>query len=141
MCYYSLLGLEKKTMKNHNRLWLLSLMLLALCSTSCVGTSSGLTNQFSHYGGSTEIQLASKNFKVIKHVKGASKAVFILGFGGKKEGLVAQAKEAMLKEAGLEGTSRSVINITIEQISSFNFFLIRTKRIVASGTVIEFENN
>ncbi|PHR86034.1 MAG: hypothetical protein COA80_19995 [Leeuwenhoekiella sp.] len=104
-----------------------------------------LTSCASHYGlpknynqNTTEVVLTKKNFKVVELVKGEAQATYILGIGGlAKNGLVAEAKAKMLQSAGMEGTSRSVINEVVE-VKTSGFFLVSKYKVIVSAQIIEF---
>ena len=109
-----------------------SLVLFSGC-----GISSGLHNQLSVQGANTNVVLQKNNFKVLGTVSGTSDATYVLGVGLNKNTLIAQAKQQMLDNAKLEGASKAVINVTVEE--HVTFILVYVKRIVkVHGTVIEF---
>ena len=102
---------------------------LALLLVSC-GVSNGLTyNQNSH---TTQVVLSKNNFKVVEHVKGEATNDYFLFFGGGRK-----ARAEMLKNANLVGTSRAVINETVEA-HSFLFFIGTKYTVTVSADVIEF---
>jgi hypothetical protein len=109
-----------------------SLVLLSGC-----GISSGLHNQFSVNGANTNVVLQKNNFKVLGSVNGTSEATYVLGVGLNKNTLIAQAKQQMLDNAKLDGSSKAVINVTVEE--HVTFILVYVKRTVkVHGTIIEF---
>ena len=61
----------------------------------------------------------------------------MLGFGGTKAGLVGEARAKMLQNANLVGSSKAVINETVE-IHYFSFLLGANYKVVVSADVIEF---
>jgi len=86
----------------------------------------------------TEVVLSKKNFKVVDQVRGDARATYFLFIGGlSKKGLVATAKAKMYANANIIGSSKAIINETVEVRQSF-FPLIRTHRVFVSGYVIEF---
>ncbi len=86
----------------------------------------------------TNVELSKKNFKVVASVKGEAKATYILGIGGlKKKTLIENAKADMLKNTDLVGTSRAIVNETVE-IHIRNYFVVMQYRVVVSGHVVEF---
>lgn len=86
----------------------------------------------------TEVVLSQSNFKVIESVKGESQAVYVFGMGGlSRSGMIAEARARMLANAGLVGSSRAIINETVEVKHSF-FPIVRTYKVTVSGYVIEF---
>ncbi|MBD0831315.1 DUF6567 family protein [Aestuariibaculum sediminum] len=109
--------------------------LLTILTTSCA-THNGLTRNMNQ--NNTEVVLSQNNFKIIKTVKGFAKATYILGIGGhSKNGLVSEAKSNMLENANLEGTSRAIINETVE-IKGSAFPFVGTHKVIVSGQIIEF---
>ena len=82
--------------------------------------------------------LSKKNFKVIESVQGESEAIYIFGIGGlSKKALIAEAKANMLTNANIVGSSKAIINETVEIIHSlFPFF--RKYKVTVSGHVVEF---
>ena len=103
--------------------------------TGCAIHSGLTTNANNH---TTEVVLSKKNFKVIESVQGEAEVQYILGIGGtSKKVLIAQARANMLKEANIEGSSKAVVNETIEmQYSLFPFW--GTHRVIVTAHVIEF---
>jgi len=82
--------------------------------------------------------LSKKNFKVIESVQGESEAIYIFGIGGlSKKAMIAEAKANMLTNANIVGSSKAIINETVEIIHSlFPFF--RKYKVTVSGHVVEF---
>lgn len=114
----------------------LILIISILLSTSCK-VHEGLTrNENQHQ---TQIVLSEKNYRIVKYVEGDAYARYYFGIGGgsSKRGLVARARENMLKNAGLIGKSRAVINETVENQYKQTFFVTDVRYIV-SAYVIEF---
>ncbi len=114
-----------------------ALIIILFASLSSCGRNSGLTNQFSTYGSNTNVILSENNYKVVGTVKGSASDFRAFGFGGFKKDLVARAKQNMLDSAKLEGTSRAVINMSLERHKS-RFPILATHTITVHGTVIEF---
>jgi hypothetical protein len=109
-----------------------SIILLSGC-----GMNSGLVNQFSVNGANSNVILQKNNFKVIGTVSGEAKDTYVFGFGGLTRDLVARAKQDMIKNAELDGTSRAIINVTLEEHYAL-FLVVAEKTIIVHGTVIEF---
>ena len=107
---------------------------LALLLASCGGTRELSHNVNNH---TTQVVLAKNNFKVVEHVKGEASNLYVLGFGGTKAGLVGEARAKMLQNANLVGSSKAVINETVE-IHYFSFLLGANYKVVVSADVIEF---
>lgn len=111
---------------------------IVLMMSSC-GVHNGLT--YNSNGHNTEVQLSKNNFKVVKSIQGKATATYILGIGGlNKKALIANARAEMLKDAGLEGSSKAVINETVElQVS--NYVLYVQYNVTVSAHVVEFTGN
>lgn len=111
------------------------LVVVAMMFTSCAA-HYGLPQNYNQ--NTTEVVLTEKNFKVVELVKGEAAATYILGFGGlAKNGLVAEAKAKMLKSAGMEGASRTVVNEIVE-VKTSGFLFVHKYKVIVSGQVIEF---
>jgi len=82
--------------------------------------------------------LSKKNFKVIESVQGESEAIYIFGIGGlSKKAMIAEAKANMLTNANIVGSSKAIINETVEIIHSlFPFF--RKYKVTVSAHIVEF---
>ena len=97
---------------------------------------NGLTSNSNIH--TTEVQLAKKNFKVVKKVEGFSEAKYILGIGGlARKALISEAREKMLSQSDIIGSSKAIINETVEIKQSF-FPLFKKYRVNISAYVIEF---
>ena len=108
---------------------------------SILMTSGGFhSGMFSNVNNNTtNVQLNKKNFKVIDKVSGSSTATYILGFGGlSNKSLVERAKAKMLENANLTGSSKAIINVTIESHKTLVVPLFYQKTITVSAHVIEF---
>jgi len=116
----------------HIGLLLFAVILLAGC-----GVSSGLMNQYSVNGANSNVVLQKDNFKVLGTVSGEASDSYLFFIGGKTKNLIAIAKKNMIENAGLVGTSKAIINITLEEHNKFAFVYIK-KTITVHGTVIEF---
>jgi len=107
---------------------------LALLLASC-----GVTRELSHNvnNHTTQVVLAKNNFKVVEHVKGEASNQYLLIIGGGKRALVEKARAKMLQKANLVGSSRAVINETVE--SYWIFIGVGIQYTVSvSADVIEF---
>ena len=108
-----------------------SVMLLTSCASH-----RGIPKGFNQ--NSTEVVLDKNNFKVVKFVKGDAKATYVFGIGGlSRQGLIAEAKSKMLQGAGLEGSSRTIINETVE-VKKTGIIIVSKYEVIVSGLVIEF---
>ncbi|MHA7943871.1 DUF6567 family protein [Formosa sp. 3Alg 14/1] len=118
----------------------ITLVLAVFCSmflSSCAvheGMTSNLNNN------TTEVVLAKNNYKILERVQGESQANYIFGFGGlSRNGLIAEAKANMLENADILGSSKAIINETVEYKSSiFPFF--GSKKVIVSAYIVEFTN-
>ena len=107
---------------------------LALLLASCGGTRELSHNVNNH---TTQVVLAKNNFKVVEHVKGEASNQYLLIIGGGKRALVEKARAKMLQKANLVGSSRAVINETVE--SYWIFIGVGIQYTVSvSADVIEF---
>ena len=109
----------------------LFLLFLTVISISSCAIHSGLTSNLNSHD--TQVVLAKKNFKILKKVTGEAQADYVFGFGGfTKQGLIAEAREKMLQDANLIGTSKAVINETVEVRQSF-FPIFRSYKVFISA--------
>lgn len=115
----------------------ITLLLVATIFLSGCGINSGIINQYSVNGANTNVVLEKKNFKVIGTVSGEATDTYFLLVGGYKQNLVAKAKQNMIENAKLDGTSKAIINVTLEEHSKFIFIYFK-RTITVHGTVIEF---
>jgi hypothetical protein len=84
------------------------------------------------------VVLSENNFKVLETVRGNSEDIYLFGIGGlKKEALIAEARAEMLANSHLEGSSKTVINETVEIKRSFVFIFMKYS-VTVSAHVIEF---
>lgn len=122
-----------------NSIYPVLILVSFLMIQSCAGAFYPLTyNQNQH---STQVHLTKNNYKVTKDVSGSASAKYILGFGGlKKTALVQEARSKMIKEAGLVGGSKAIINESLEMHQSIKFFAIKWT-VTVSGQVIEFDGD
>ncbi len=121
------------TMKKAN---LILITVVSLFLTSC-SMNSGLVNQFTTYNNGTNVVLQEANFKVVGQVTGKATNSYFFGFGGFKN-LVSLAKQDMLKNAALDGTSKAIINMSLETQHNFYMGIFQERTVIIHGTVIEF---
>jgi len=126
-----------KTQQLKKKSTLATILLIATIFLSGCGINSGIINQFSVNGTNTNVVLEKKNFKVVETVSGAATDKYLFFIGGFKQTLIAQAKQNMIEKAKLEGTSKAIINVTLEEHNKLMFVFIR-RTIIVHGTVIEF---
>lgn len=134
--------LKLKNMKklSFNKMKLLiGLILIAMILLSGCGISSGLMNQYSVNGANSNVVLRKNNFRVVGTVTGESSDSYLFFIGGKTQNLIAKAKKNMIENARLEGTSKAIINVTLEEHNKFVFVYVK-RTLTVHGTVIEFTN-
>jgi len=103
--------------------------------SSCAIHSGLTTNSNNH---TTEVVLSKKNFNVIERVQGESQATYIFGIGGlSKSAMLSEARENMLLKSNMVGSSKAIINETVEIRNSF-FPIVRTYKVMVSAYIIEF---
>jgi hypothetical protein len=114
----------------------LALAFFAVILTSCGVNSSLIVN---HNQNSTQVHLASNNFKVIDKVSGSSEVKYICLIGGlKKRQAYENAYADMLSKANLMNGSKAVVNVlTEEHIGGVPPFFYR-RTITVTANVIEF---
>lgn len=111
------------------------LIVLAVLSSGCAVHFPLSTNMNQSI---TNVELSEKNFTVVKTVSAEASAQYILGFGGlKKRALVELAKKDLVAQAEMEGKSRALINLTVEEYVQNYVVLIRHK-VVVTAQVVEF---
>lgn len=114
-------------------------ILLAVLFSACRTSYRGMTTNENHH--QTQVVLSENNYRIVKYVEGDASARYVLFFGGNgsERGLVARARENMLRNAGLIGASRAVINETVEKRVKESVFVTEVRYIV-SAYVVEFYN-
>ena len=119
---------------------LLMLFVLALTlfgATSCSGVHDSATVNFNQ--NLTNVVLQSSDYKVVAKVRGDAEAKYFLVFGGlRTKGLIEEARAEMLENANLIGSSKAVINETVEYSSESILGIYNTKKVIVSGYVVEF---
>lgn len=113
-------------------------VLIAVVFLSGCGVNSGIMNQYSVNGANTNVVLQKNNFKVVENVSGDATDTYWFFIGGFKQTLVAKAKQNMIEKAKLEGTSKAIINVTLEEHNKFMFIYVK-RTVIVHGTVIEFK--
>lgn len=103
--------------------------------SGCAIYSDLTTNVNNH---STEVVLTENNFRVVEDVIGEATASYVFGIGGlTTKNLTAEARKNMLSKANMIGSSKALINETLEiRRSKFPFF--GRYRVIVSGQIIEF---
>lgn len=115
----------------------LVLVVIMFGMTSC-SLHDGLTHNLNQ--NSTNVVLQDNNYTIVQKVRGESQADYFFYFGGfRKKGLIEEARADMLENANLIGSSKAVINETVE--TSYTTFcgIYSNVKVTVSGYVIEFK--
>ena len=115
----------------------LVLVVIMFGMTSC-SLHDGLTHNLNQ--NSTNVVLQDNNYTIVQKVRGESQADYFFYFGGfRKEGLIEEARADMLENANLIGSSKAVINETVE--TSYTTFcgIYSNVKVTVSGYVVEFK--
>lgn len=115
----------------------LVLVVIMFGMTSC-SLHDGLTHNLNQ--NSTNVVLQDNNYTIVQKVRGESQADYFLYFGGfRKKGLIEEARADMLENANLIGSSKAVINETVE--TSYTTFcgIYSNVKVTVSGYVVEFK--
>ncbi len=114
----------------------LLLISITLLFSSCATIDKALT--LNSHNNTTEVVLAKKNFKIIGKVEGKSEGRYIFGIAEQpQKSLISEAKVDMLNKSNIVGSSKAIINETVEiKYSMLAFF--GTCRVTATGYVVEF---
>lgn len=108
---------------------------MALICSSC-GISYNATSNSNI--SQTQVVLSQKNYKVIGTVKGESTQNYWFGIGGlSRKSMNQAAMSDMYQNAGLEGKSRAVINVSV-CYKTKGIIIYTSAKALATGTVIEF---
>ncbi|NHB70312.1 DUF6567 family protein [Perlabentimonas gracilis] len=103
--------------------------------SGCAFHNGLTTNQNNH---TTEVVLSQKNFRVVESVRGESEARYIFGIGGlARNAMISEARASMLAKANIVGTSRAIVNETVE-IKRSIFPFVSKYKVTVSGHVVEF---
>ncbi|MBE6342141.1 MAG: hypothetical protein E7065_01965 [Lentimicrobiaceae bacterium] len=115
----------------------LVLVVIIFGMTSC-SLHDGLTHNLNQ--NSTNVVLQDNNYTIVQKVRGESQADYFFYFGGfRKKGLIEEARADMLENANLIGSSKAVINETVE--TSYTTFcgIYSNVKVTVSGYVVEFK--
>ena len=127
------------TLKNnrHEKSIIIFTLFAALfCMTSC-SVHDGMTRNLNQ--NSTNVILQDSNYTIVQKVRGESEADYFFYFGGfRKKGLIEEARANMLENANLVGSSKAVINETVEVSLSTIGGIYSNVKVIVSGYVIEF---
>ncbi len=90
-------------------------------------------------GNMTSVELSKKNFKVVERISGSSDATYIMGIGGlSHKALIEKARADMLKGTDLTGSSKAIVNMTVEEhLASYLIFYVK-RTVTVSAHVVEF---
>ncbi len=113
----------------------LFLLFMTIFLFSNCSVHRGLTSNLNNH--TTGVVLSQDNFTVIQSVQGEVKGTSVLGLGGSKNAMIAEAKAIMLSKADIIGKPRAIINETVE-INRSTFPFVRVIKITVSGHIIEF---
>ena len=87
----------------------------------------------------TNVVLQSGDYKIVDKVKGEAQAKYILVFGGNRsKALIEEARAEMLQNANLIGSSKAVINETVEYSVETVLGFVNTVKVTVTGYVVEF---
>ena len=115
----------------------LVLVVIMFGMTSC-SLHDGVTHNLNQ--NSTNVVLQDNNYTIVQKVRGESQADYFFYFGGfRKKGLIEEARADMLENANLIGSSKAVINETVE--TSYTTFcgIYSNVKVTVSGYVVEFK--
>ena len=91
------------------------------------------------YQNNTNVVLQDNNYKIVQKVRGEAQADYFFYFGGfRKKGLIEEARAEMLENANLVGSSKAVINETVETSLTTIAGVFSFVKVTVSGYVIEF---
>lgn len=114
------------------KITILAFVLLGLLFNGCSVTSGVLGNSTQ-----TQVVLKGNNYKVLESVTGQASASYIFFIGKSAQNVVDRARRDMIQKANLTGSSKAIINITVD--TRFKVFLIwYMKTVYVSGDVIMF---
>lgn len=113
------------------------LFALILGITSC-SLHNGMTHNVNQ--STTNVVLSKDNYKIVQKVRGEAQADYFFYLGGfRKKGLIEEARANMLESANLVGSSKAVINETVETSMTTFCGIYSNVKVTVSGYVIEFE--
>ncbi|MBQ8223723.1 MAG: hypothetical protein IJZ87_10365 [Bacteroidales bacterium] len=113
------------------------LFALILGMTSC-SLHDGMTHNVNQ--STTNVVLSKDNYKIVQKVRGEAQADYFFYLGGfRKKGLIEEARANMLESANLVGSSKAVINETVETSLTTFCGIYSNVKVTVSGYVIEFE--
>lgn len=115
-------------------LFVLAATLLGVSSCSIHSPMAVNVNQ-----NNTNVVLQDNNYKIVQKVSGDSQANYLFFLGGiRKKGLIEEARAEMLENANMIGSSRAVINETVETSVTSFVGVYNYIKVTVSGYVVEF---
>jgi len=111
------------------------LVVSMLFSFSSCAIHSGLTSNVNNH--TTNVVLEKNNYKIVSKVIGNASGTRVFGIGGSFKPLIERARADMRSNDNLIGTSRAVINETVETNTKF-FGIVTVQTVTVSAYVIEF---
>ena len=124
---------EVKSMELGKTIKKIALFFVVASLVSC-GTTKGIIGNST----STQVILKENNFKVIESVTGEATCASFFGIGINQRNLYDQARRDMISKAKITGTSRAIINVTVDVRNTWLLMIVQQKTIYVSGEVIEF---
>ena len=119
------------------KLLMLLVLVVTLFGVSSCQLHSGIAVNMNQ--NTTNVVLQDNNYKIIQKVRGESQADYFLYFGGfRKNGLIEEARAEMLENANLVGTSKAIINETVETSMTTFAGIYSNVKVTVSGYVVEF---
>jgi hypothetical protein len=116
---------------------LISIFVFSLLGFSGCAFHSGLTSNLNQ--NTTQVVLSTNNYKIIAKVKGTASGISVLGIGGSFKPLIERARAEMLENASIVGSSKAVINETVEVNNKNYAGIVNQKTVTVSAYVIEFK--
>ena len=119
------------------KLLMLFVLVATLLGVSSCQLHSGIAANL--YQNNTNVVLQDNNYQIIQKVRGEAQANYFFYFGGfRKKGLIEEARAEMLENANLVGSSKAVINETVETSLTTIAGVFSFVKVTVSGYVIEF---
>lgn len=119
------------------KLLMLIVLVATLFSVSSCQLHSGLAVNLNQ--NTTNVVLQDNNYKIVQKVRGEAQANYFFYFGGfRQKGLIEEARVNMLENANLLGSSKAVINETVETSLTTIAGVFSFVKVTVSAYVIEF---
>lgn len=121
-------------MKN---LFVVAIVISFLAITTSCGISNA--NYLNHNLNSTQVQLASSNYKIVDKISGSAEVSYVCLIGGTNQRqLYENAYSAMVSKANLLNASRALVHVVNEEHFRGFFPFYYTRRVTFTAHVIEF---